>query len=434
MSKLNILFHQVGLTADIPLGVVARISRTEMEASGREYFKEVVVPASSARGIDVDVEPGSYWVQAILPSGRILQQYCDVAGEETAHVSFGDDAAAAERDAGWLSWQTFDEGLIPGSSGLLRQAPTRPSFWSKIPSLETFARLIRRTILGRGDQASLSVVACPPGREAWSIVASETQDLFRQLLRRNDGDLPAEAFLEKDTGRLKLWKLKSAEQDPSQRRWALIGLGNGLELMCLPTPWRLASGEFAEVELLVDMDPERLHPRASIVVRDPDLAGLLAYLGRGNLSSVRPLVESLDLEKLVDRAISEKAANPLAACAAAYVGLAVFDLAERERWDGWLPNLMNWFPWLPDGAILHARRILLRPGINENELVLLALKRAFHAGIPFFAAGVVLLRDGLLLYAHKDQEANAMLDAVSSVASRLDQRQAFTNLRFGRGA
>jgi hypothetical protein len=92
---------------------------------------------------------------------------------------------------------------------------------------------------------------------------------------------------------------------------------------------------------------------------------------------------------------------------------------------------MNWFPWLPDGAIVHARWIIQRPKHStERDKVLAALKRAYHCGIPYFTAGVLQLRDSLLMFSVKDPEAHEMLETVSRVASRVDTGQAFTHLRF----
>ena len=168
-----------------------------------------------------------------------------------------------------------------------------------------------------------------------------------------------------------------------------------------------------------------------MIVRDPVLGGMLAYLGRGHLANVRPLVASLDHDGLIERTIRGKRRNPLAACAAAYVALAIFEPGERARWDGWLPNIMNWFPWLPDGAIVHARRIIQQARHSaEKDEALAALKRAYRCGIPYFAVGILHLRDLLMMFSTNDPDAREMLEKVSRVTSRIDTGQAFTVLRY----
>jgi hypothetical protein len=111
--------------------------------------------------------------------------------------------------------------------------------------------------------------------------------------------------------------------------------------------------------------------------------------------------------------------------------LAAFDPAEREPWDPWLANLMQRYPWIPDGAIVHAKRIINRPASKEDRAAVLgALRRAFEAGIPYFTAGIMHLREALTLYAHEDEDIRAMRDAVARIASLVDPSKVFTVIRY----
>jgi hypothetical protein len=75
--------------------------------------------------------------------------------------------------------------------------------------------------------------------------------------------------------------------------------------------------------------------------------------------------------------------------------------------------------------------MILRPyQPDDREKALTTLKTAYRAGIPYFSAGVQHLRDGLLLYASRDEEAKAMLDTVSRLARRIDNGQIFTVIRY----
>jgi hypothetical protein len=123
--------------------------------------------------------------------------------------------------------------------------------------------------------------------------------------------------------------------------------------------------------------------------------------------------------------------NPLAACAAAYVGLAVYPPNEQERWDGWLRNCMERFPGVPDAAIVHARRLILRPGISEDQTqAAAALRKACAAGIPYFSAGIFLLREMLLQLSVEHPDFVAMAEDVGRIAGRVDAGQIFTVLRY----
>ena len=126
---------------------------------------------------------------------------------------------------------------------------------------------------------------------------------------------PVETF-----GDSALWRIAPGDTAPptrTTRRWARIALPDGrVELASLPLPWFCsASNTHAPAELLVD--PAREGGAATTVaVRDTRLAGLLAYLDRGQAGAARPMLKELERDDLIRGTIFEKMVNPLAACAA----------------------------------------------------------------------------------------------------------------------
>src|SRR5207244_1700830 len=99
------------------------------------------------------------------------------------------------------------------------------------------------------------------------------------------------------------------------------------------------------------------------------------------------------------------------------------------RWTNWLENLMNWFDWLPDGAIIHAAYLLKTARTREDlDKSLYSLKTAFRRGIPFYTAGLQHLLNGLYTFSEENAEAKAMNGKVTAVASRVDPNQAFTQI------
>lgn len=296
-------------------------------------------------------------------------------------------------------------------------------------------------ILGRSParvrRAELSVLQLP------TIVAGDTQ--WRAFWQSREGDELASTLslshddnttvglqLSSSQGQLRLWSMSQTGEPDGTRRWLVLRTQNTTDFACVPLPW-FDSGtqSFATVEALVNVAPDQAKSPLQLLVRDATLGGLLAYLSRGNLGVAGAMIKALDEQNLIEETIRGKVQNPLAACAAAYVGLAIFDPHVKERWDGWLPNIMKWFPWLPDGAIVHARRIMQRPR-QPSELTeaLDALKEAYRRGIPYFTSGMQHMRDMLSLMARDSREARDMLEAVSSVLSRVDRYQAFTVIRF----
>ena len=139
----------------------------------------------------------------------------------------------------------------------------------------------------------------------------------------------------------------------------------------------------------------------------------------------------LEKDNVIQEAIEGKQTNPLAACAAAYVGLSVYDPQAREVWDRWLGNCMRLFPNVPDAAIVHARRLILRPtGPDDNAEAADALRKASAAGIPYFSAGVALQREMLTVLTPDHTDLAPLAAAAARLASRVDPGQAFTVLRY----
>lgn len=458
MSTLTLLLKKNNLGARIDHGVVARIQGyPEGSASDEDpFFLEVVIPASREKGINVEVAPGRYRVQAILPSGEILQEERMVESGQTVPIDF---AVHSSRE--WLSWQKF-EGISPDPDQVMRSISdivAREIPPGGPPGGSRFARLWRRfrsvgvsrgaridapsevsppfpdVLLALGPEPRLSFVWQPPESSSRTWSQSATAIDARYFIQNWPEEKGIKARRAKREGSLSLWEVEGLDYETDHRWWAVVDAEDMTEIASIPRPWQDdAMEQPARLDILVDSADRALSARTTLTVHDTTLGGLLAYLGRGHLGAARPLLDSLNHEGLIERTIQGKRRNPLGACAAAYVGLAVFPPEERERWDNWLPNMMNWFPWLPDGAIVHARRIIQRPRNSmERQEALAALKESYARGIPYFTAGVMHLRDSLLLYAKKDSEARQMLETVSRLATRIDPGQAFTVLRFPKG-
>jgi hypothetical protein len=192
---------------------------------------------------------------------------------------------------------------------------------------------------------------------------------------------------------------------------------------------------FASVDLLVDRAAE---PKRAIrmTLREPEFVALLGYLGAGRLTEAVAALGGPSLDAHVTRLIRHKIGNPLAAAGAAYVGLATSgDEAARALWGPWLHNLMEWFPDLPDGAVLFARYMIDR-GRSKADLMAAkrALKTAYRRGVPLYAVGLPHLLNGLQLFSDPgddalfDAEAKRMRDQVADIAALVDMTQPFTVL------
>ena len=123
-----------------------------------------------------------------------------------------------------------------------------------------------------------------------------------------------------------------------------------------------------------------------------------------------------------------KMQNPLGAAAGGYVLLAAGD-REENNWHDWVDNLANWFPEIPDGAVLKASLRLRFPrDKNSAEEARASLLEAFDRGVPYYSTGVSWLLDGLTQFAD-DPVVEEKMKIVHRVALRLDLSQAFTVVR-----
>ena len=420
--------------------VVARIVGFEA-GTDETITRDLVIPAGET--IEEPLPHGLYNVQLTLPSGRILQRNVKIDEKSDEVFHFLEDFAPGAGFSLQESSGSSDDDLLTesavasGNTSLLDYeealhrstgiAETGSGIFGSVAGfvvgsvLPTLGLRTKAPRPERPASAQLGIaVGSPPGLlenppedgEAWT------------------GQTPAEQ--RGDTG---LWRIPAGTDEPPSadtRRWARVELPDGrIEIASLPLPWFCAgSNEYIPAEVLVD--PSRMDGASTTVaVPDKRLAGLLAYLDRGQSGAARPMLEELERENLIERTIFDKMSNPLAACAAAYVGLSVYPPNEREQWDTWLSVCMDRFPGVPDAAIVHARRLILRPDDRPgNAATADALRRAHAAGPPFFSAGAPLLREMLLLLSADHPDLLPLAKEAGQLTARVDQSQVFTVLRY----
>lgn len=230
-----------------------------------------------------------------------------------------------------------------------------------------------------------------------------------------------------------------------RRAYLLVRHGAEAILCAMPYPWLQSDGGGeALVEATIAIDEEGLESgpveesgwSVRPGVRDRHLGSVLSYLSSGEAGSARELIRpARDL-------LFEKMMNPIAAAGGGYVLVDewVRDSSQAGsdvRWHSWIDNLSNWFPWLPDGAILQGWLALRRrdhaPDLAKARSALLAAERR---GAPLYTAGVRRLSDGLMLLAGEarrtgppDPEVDDAMARVRRLAWQVDPRQPFTCVR-----
>lgn len=437
-SGITISFGGARGRADDSQTVVARIYGFAQDGQGDPIAREMVVPAGTR--VEQDLPQGLYNVELTLPSGRIIQRNVRIDEASNETYEFFDDFA---KPAGFSLQESVgrDVGAIFDRALASREVSDRSLYHSAFAKVNS-----ARGIRGRSQLPDATIgtdktgtgfdpAQQPPIRVVEPTVSVGVGTHVALCGKILDDDAWDVAQPKERRAGTAIWHFTHGAAhppDPATRRWARVTFSSGaIEVASLPLPWFcMASGAFVPVEMLVD--PARVEGAAtSLAVHDERLAGLLAFLDKGQAVAAGPMLQSLEADNLIEQTIYAKTSNPLAACAAAYVDLAVYPPDEREQWDMWLGNCMKRFPGVPDSAIVHARRLVLRPTSREsNAEAAEALRRACDAGVPFFSAGVGLLREMLVLLSTDFPDLAPLADQAARLAARVDAQQAFTVLRF----
>lgn len=486
MGRLDLRFEK-NLGSDIELGVIAnvrQIGTPDGRFPEKPYLQDHVIPAGKQLGLRIDVPEGTYQIDARLPSGEVVSRVETVAaGHGPVPVIFAHDESTGD----WLDWQRLLGHVPPRreyeawlnqiveaaaaaarKAGTLNPAPRRAdqtlintianalrSAAATIAVNPAVDLLLRRLPLGHpvspeAEHAPPSVDATikvedttdqKPVFELWQWdfqpadaqwTAMESQDgwyNFRASAQPSAGC----SLQERDArGIISLWTIMQNERlrpvnGRIPRVAAVVRHAQDVHVAMVPIPWPFTTAETAPpIEIYHDGSKPDQPP--VLAVRDRNLGTLLAYMNNKRLGDASRMLYEAGQKGLVEDLIEEKRSNPLAACAAAYVGLATLsESSEPPRWAPWLRNIADRFNWLPDGAIVHAA-YLLQAANTQNDLdeALRYFKEAYGRGIPFYAAGVPQLMNGLYSFSAKDAEAHAMHERLSRIGFRVDSNQTFT--------
>ncbi|WP_439395530.1 caspase family protein [Bradyrhizobium sp. PMVTL-01] len=158
-------------------------------------------------------------------------------------------------------------------------------------------------------------------------------------------------------------------------------------------------------------------------------SGLLSFLGSRDFERSAVILEHLLSQMTIRTALLQKIDNPLAATAAALVAVGTERLATARIPEEWFSNLAAWFPGLPDGPVIKARRLLSRHDFASHRTEAKALLLdACRRGVPVFSLSVDWLAQGLALFA-RDTDAEALAHSARSLSQLVDPMRAFTVVR-----
>jgi hypothetical protein len=154
---------------------------------------------------------------------------------------------------------------------------------------------------------------------------------------------------------------------------------------------------------------------------------LLTLLSRGPVSEEDGLFREVEAEYF----LQGKLRNPAAAVIGGYYLLKIRAI---DRMHDWANNLANWFPWIPDGPVIHAWQLMAKVIKNPKDISTIRkrLLEAHRRGIPHYTEGLKLLHDGLerigTFYKGSDFQIQSALRRVRSLVALADLSQPTTTL------
>lgn len=300
--------------------------------------------ASAACNEEIEVPAGTYVVSATLPSGERSVGVAEVAAGELSELALGVfpeievKMSAAPAPMGLESLGPADD--LPAAEAAPALAP---GTW--------FTRFHVQKPDGRFEPAEpqVSVAAVSGDGAELTVSASGDGILFAQVAR--PGEVPLNV--------------------------ALPIYGPTISQSCLLTIEVGGSALDANVSL-----PD--NPRIDAVAR---------FLQGGNLQEAATV--GGDAEHLLE----EKMADPFGA---ALGGYALLRSGQLDRLHHWPRNLADWFPWLPDGAVIAGEEAALE---GDHTVAIKYVCDAARRGLPVFGGGLSLLASRLREYSAAPEKA-----------------------------
>jgi hypothetical protein len=438
---------------------------------------QAMIPISHlpAHATTVDLEPGRYYVEAMLPSGEILSDDVELSEPIQELVLSGDDSPHE-----WLSWQHL-VGNVQSTSyaSQVESAPPPPApkgrkkmvKGGRAGAAKAGGKRSAKRSRALGGAAALEVAfdaapsppmaapevdlnkpiaylshAHPPlvnqemGHLAWPFLANlsfSDPNALVQALNENQNPLEVPPVT-RDAGhavfRVSWASSPQGNVESLQNRvakasrcFAVVPRQTSVELISLPIPWKVVETEReADIEVVIQEPAEASGFCSSAVARDEELGTLLGYLSSGALPTARQMAET------AKGMLYDKMLNPFAAAAGAYALVGTALQATDKEWHGWVSNLMHSFPHIPDGAIQWGQlNLRMRRSADDFVEAKNAFKTAYKRGLPFYSMGMRWLLDGLESASRDDPEAEEMLKNVRRLAWRTHYQQAFTIIRLG---
>jgi hypothetical protein len=382
-----------------PGGKVPAIIRSLDGEGEQEVLIPIGMPATA-----VQLAPGSYFVEVYLPSGELLRRFVDLSTARPEGVDVGLTPSRSPHE-----WLEFQHLLLPPER--LREPRTELKVYYLDAPREP-------------DIQFLAPFGGPKGQPGEKLLEALTS---ARIARREPSPGLFRLVANDDT----LFRYEFLQHRTLRRGPAALLITPQWEHVFVPVPFRWLTLDYKPVpiEFVVNRSTESV----SVTVADPEFAPVLGYLASGHSELAARSLKDVSLGLLFG-----KVENPFAAAAGGYVLVQSWISGQEDEhawnWRQWIQNLANWFPFLPDGAILEGRVLLSLDSPVAREQAALRFLQAFSRGVPYFSAGLRMLVEGLLtiddapLPSELRQRFEVAKRHVRQWATWMDPREPFTTL------
>lgn len=336
-------------------GVPVRINVRDVTL---DHIATLFVPFGSSQ--DVNVDPGTYVIEAQLPSGQSTQQVVSVNQDQIADVEM-QTAKLSPHD--YHAWAYLNKSATHQLQRSLQNLVFEGA-WVR---------------LWRKDNGA-----------HWQTMVSELED---GSTWDDDGvNYRLNAF-----GGMQMLQVGGPGVP-----WKFVVLPGAQALRVLIRP---ANGPTDDV-----------HPLDIVVsTNNTGAEAILSMLNSGAIDEAKAMENAGAAEMM----LYSKRVDPTAAAIAGYYLLKSDEL---QRLHDWTKNLANWIDWMADGAIIHAWFLLKAVRYQGGDPIEAQLKartlllEAVERGVPIYTEGLRLLRDGINIMCNDladtaAREAKAIVDA-----------------------
>jgi hypothetical protein len=402
-----------------------------------------ILPLAHGGTIDVD-HAGRYYVTATLPTGESVGTSVDVGESERAPA---DAVLVPGESSPWetLAW-AFTRQRLPREAGATRGPASRGG-----------ERATRDFGLGADvfgpDRPTLpalavDVLTMSDRRTQWTLQRASDETSWQAGVRDADPRLLGQLAIPRIIGgpvppvrpSVRWYPLFVRYQTRSRQGTPLSAL------VAVPTgPAIVEDAQRDSIVLFVRAVAVSAEaPTVQTLVRGAraKAESLLSYFENGVFSAVHQLGADVIGEAI--RLLEEKLEDPFGAAIAGYVLLRTAARPEEQQArQAWMRNLANWFPRIPDGAVIYGASLLRGADAGDPEApsrvdeARTYLLEAVARGIPTYTMGLRLLFDSLRALGEErgdDTELAAALARVRTVAAYADWTAQTTTLAYAERA